>query len=290
MHAPIALGPRIFGVLTVAHEDPERFSEQSLEHLSGLARSSAAAIANALDFQRERHIARALTLGFIPESLPEVPGYATGLLYAPAANEATGGDVYGAWTVPSGEVAVLVGDVAGKGVETAAMSAMARFFIEARSWDSASPATVLEQANSMLLSRLTRDTFVTAFLALLSPGRIRWSNAGHLPPLVVSGGIARLLAGRGLPLGIDASPGYGESELDLAEGDLLFAYTDGLIEARREGETYGLDRLTALVRDRAGTGSPERLARSVHDEVAAWAGGLSDDAVALVLMRRGLQT
>ncbi len=97
MHAPIELGPRLYGVLTVGHDEPDHFGEDDLELLVKLARSSAAAIANAIDFQRERHIARALTLGFVPESLPELPGYETGLLYAPAANEATGGDVYGAW-------------------------------------------------------------------------------------------------------------------------------------------------------------------------------------------------
>ena len=195
MHAPLELGPRLYGVLSVAHEEPGRFAEPELDLLMKLARSSAAAIANAADFQRERRIARALTLGFVPELLPDVAGYETGLLYAPAANEPTGGDVYGAWELPGGEVAVLVGDVAGKGVETAALSAMVRFFIEARSWDSARPSRVLEQANSMLLSRLPRDTFVTAFLGLLSPGRLTYCNAGHLPPLHVSGGDARHAAG-----------------------------------------------------------------------------------------------
>ena len=80
----------------------------------------------------------------MPESLPALPGYETGLLYAPAANEPTGGDVYGAWPLPGGELAVLIGDVAGKGVETAALSAMVRFFIEARSWDERSPEEVLD--------------------------------------------------------------------------------------------------------------------------------------------------
>ena len=98
-----------------------------------LARSSAGAIANAIDYERERRIARALTLGFVPESLPEVPGYETGLLYAPAANEPTGGDVYGAWPVGRDSVAVLVGDVAGKGVETAAQAA----FLQAERCDEA---------------------------------------------------------------------------------------------------------------------------------------------------------
>ena len=157
MHVPIELGPRLYGVLTVGHDQPDRFGPDDLDLLVKLARSSAAAIANAIDYQRERRIARALTLGFVPESLPELPGYETGLLYAPAANEPTGGDIYGAWPVGDGNsVAVLVGDVAGKGVETAALSAMVRFFIEARSWDALSPAKVFDQANAMLLGRLPR--------------------------------------------------------------------------------------------------------------------------------------
>ena len=188
MHVPIELGPRLYGVLTVGHEDPEGFGPDELDMLVKLARTSAGAIANAIDYERERRIARALTLGFVPESLPEVPGYETGLLYAPAANEPTGGDVYGAWPVGRGDaVAVLVGDVAGKGVETAALSAMVRFFVEARSWDTLSPAKVLEQANAMLLGRLPRDTFVTAFLGLLSRESLRYCNAGHLPPAAREG-------------------------------------------------------------------------------------------------------
>ena len=148
MHAPIELGPRLYGVLSVA--GPPGFDEAGLELLTRLASGSAAAIANAIDFQRERHIARSLTLGFVPVSLPRLPDYETGLLYAPALGEATGGDLYGLWQLPCGQVAVLVGDVAGKGVETAALSSMVRFFIEARSWDAESPARVLEQTNAML--------------------------------------------------------------------------------------------------------------------------------------------
>ena len=100
--------------------------------------------------------------------------------------------MYGAWPVGDGDsVAVLVGDVAGKGVETAALSAMVRFFIEARSWDSLCPGKVLEQANSMLLGRLPRDAFVTAFLGILTSDSLRYTNAGHLPPLHVRGDLLR---------------------------------------------------------------------------------------------------
>jgi hypothetical protein len=286
MHAPIELGPRLYGVLTVAHEQRGRFGEDDVDLLARLARSSAAAIANAIDFRRERRIARALTLGFVPESLPEVAGYETGLLYAPALGEPTGGDVYGAWQRPGGEIAVLVGDVAGKGVENAALSAMVRFFVEARSWDESSPAAVLAQANSMLMGRLPADTFVTAFYGVLSPGSLRWAGAGHLPPLHVSGSAVRQLESQGLPLGIDDEPGYDESELELDVGDLVFAFSDGLVEARRTGEIYGIPRLSRLVGKLAASLGPEELVRAVHEEISNWAGALGDDAVALALRRR----
>jgi GAF domain-containing protein len=286
MHAPIEIGPRLYGALTVAHDEPGRFGEDDLQMLARLARSSAAAIANAIDFDRERRLARALTLGFVPELLPALPGYETGLLYAPALGEPTGGDVYGAWLQPGGDIAVLVGDVAGKGVANAALSAMVRFFVEARSWDTRSPAAVLEQANAMLMGRLPPDSFVTAFYGVLSPDRLRWAGAGHLPPLHVSGPCVRALEPHGLPLGVDASPGYGESELELAAGDLVFAFTDGLVEARSGAEAYGPRRLARLVGTLAQSIGPEELVGAVHEEIADWSGGLDDDAVALALRRR----
>jgi GAF domain-containing protein len=286
MHAPIEIGPRLYGVLSAGHEEPGRFGADELQLLARLARSSAAAIANAIDFGRERRLARALTLGFVPESLPALAGYETGLLYAPALGEPTGGDVYGAWLLPDGDIAVLVGDVAGKGVENAALSAMVRFFVEARSWDTRSPAAVLEQANAMLMGRLPQDSFVTAFYGVLSPERLVWAGAGHLPPIHVSGPCARTLEPHGLPLGVERSPGYGESELELAPGDLVFAFTDGLVEARRDRETFGTRRLAAAVGSLAQSLAPEDLVSAVHDEIADWSGGLDDDAVALALRRR----
>jgi serine phosphatase RsbU (regulator of sigma subunit) len=288
MHVPIELGPRLYGVLTVGHDQQDRFTVDDLDLLVKLARSSAAAIANAIDYQRERRIARALTLGFVPESLPELPGYETGLLYAPAANEPTGGDIYGAWPVGTGDsVAVLVGDVAGKGVETAALSAMVRFFVEARSWDALDPARVFDQANAMLLGRLPPDTFVTAFLGILSRDSLRYCNAGHLPPLHVRDGVASPMASHGLPLGVEGGWEYTPSELALEPGDMVFAYTDGLVEARRKGELYGQERIEELVASAGPEVSPQELVRVVHEEVAAWADGISDDAVALALRRKG---
>jgi GAF domain-containing protein len=288
MHVPMALGPRLFGVLSVARTGEPAFGDGDLDLLQELARLGAAAMANAIDFERERRISRALTRGFVPNSVPEVPGYELGVLWEPAESQPTGGDLYGVWPLPGGEVGVLVGDVAGKGVETAALSAMARFFIEARSWDGEGPARVLAQANTMLRSRLPADTFVTAFFALLTREGLRYANAGHLSPLLLREGESELSEARGggLPLGIDPTATYDEHTIEFAPGDLMLGFTDGLVEARRSGELFGGERLEqALIAASADAGDLDNLVRRVHADVHEWASGLSDDAALLAVRR-----
>ena len=288
MHVPVTLGPRLFGVLSVARDTETPFDEEALDLLQELARIAAAGIANAIDFERERRIARALTRGFVPESLPPEERYELGLLYEPAGNQATGGDLYGVWRLPTGQVAVLVGDVAGKGVETAALSAMARFFIEARSWDCTTPGEVLAQANTMLGPRLPSDTFVTAFFALLEKDSIRYANAGHPSPLVLrANGEIGPAPGRGLPLGVEDSTYYGDHRMEFAPSDLMLAFTDGLVEARRRGRLYGVERLEeAVVKGAGGAQDLDQLVRVIFDDVHHWAGALNDDAVALAVRCR----
>ncbi|MDP9133377.1 MAG: serine/threonine-protein phosphatase, partial [Actinomycetota bacterium] len=291
-HAPIELGPRLFGVLSLIRDDGREFDHDDLMLVSKVARIAAAALANADAFQQERHLARTLTHGFVPESLPSVSGWDVGVLYEPAADPPTGGDLYGAWPLPDGCVGVVIGDVVGKGVETAALSAMARFFIEARSWDVDDPAVVLEQVNAMLCSRLPGDRFVTAFFGLLGERRLRYANAGHLAPLVLRSDatVSEAMAG-GLPLGIDADPGYVVHELELGTDDILFGFTDGILEARREGQLLGAEGLRRIVlQASAQTREPQALTELVHDDVRAWARGLSDDAAIVALRRRALPT
>jgi serine phosphatase RsbU (regulator of sigma subunit) len=289
-HMPIELGPRLFGVLSLIRDGGEEFDGEELTLIAKVARISAAALANADAFQQERHLARTLTHGFVPQALPSVPGWEVGVLYEPADDQPTGGDLYGAWPLPSGDVAVVIGDVVGKGVETAALSAMARFFIEARSWDVDDPAAVLERVSAMLRSRLPSDRFVTAFFGLLGQRRLRYANAGHLAPLVLrSDGTLSEATGGGLPLGIDAAPGYAVHELELGIDDILFGFTDGILEARRDGALLGADGLRRAVVEAARmTREPQALTELVHDDVRAWARGLSDDAAIVALRRRGL--
>jgi GAF domain-containing protein len=286
VHVPIALGPRRFGVLSVGHPDEEAFGEREVALLESLGRPAAGAIANALEFQHERRIARALTRGYIPDDPPELDGFALGLVYEPAGHEVSGGDIFGVWRLPGGALAVLVGDVGGKGLEVAAVSAMVRFFIEARTWDSDCPATVLSQTNAILRSRLAeRIVLVTAFLAIVDDGVLRYANAGHVPPLVAGGdGQPRELPTTGLPLGIEDGVEYERRALAFGPGDLLFASTDGLMEARRDGEQFGHERVGTLVAEHADAVSPQELVELAYARAVAWTPQLADD-VAIIALR-----
>jgi GAF domain-containing protein len=283
VHVPITLGPRLFGVLNVSTDQPGWFDTARLDIVVAFARAAAGAIANALDFQRERRIAHALTRGFVPGPAPALPGLQIGLVYEPAGKDVGGGDVFGAWTLPSGASAVLVGDVSGKGLEVAALSAMVRFFVEARTWDSESPAEVLGQTAALLRLRLPSASFVSAFMAVIEDGRLRYANAGHGSTfhLPAAGGL-RALSATGLPLGVHEGV-WTEEALPFGIGDVLFAATDGLAEARREGAFFGDARLPGLLEQHARRLGPEALVALVRREVEAWAPELNDDVVILAV-------
>ncbi len=283
VHVPIALGPRLFGILTASHEQPGYYGPDELARLEALAPPAAGAIANALDFHRERRIAAALTRGFIPHGASDIPGFELGLVYEPAGHDAGGGDIFGVWTMPSGALAVLVGDVTGKGLEVAALSAMVRFFVEARSWDSERPGEILAQTDRLLGGRLPSASFVTAFMGVIADGTLRWANAGHAPPALLRPVGEEALKATGVPLGVEANARYDEHETPFGPGDVLFASTDGLIEARREGSFFGERRLPFVLAEHARTLAPDKLVALVYREVEAWAPQLDDDIVLLAL-------
>jgi GAF domain-containing protein/GNAT superfamily N-acetyltransferase len=286
MHVPITLGGRLFGVLSATHEVPGRFGEHDLRRLASLAVGAAGAIAHALEFEHERRIARALTAGFVPAAPDPQTGLELGMVYEPVAHQVGGGDVFGVWTLQSGAVAVLLGDVSGKGLEVAATSAMVRYFVEARAWDTEDPAEVLAQANRILLTRMHRGGFATAFLAVVSDGRVRYCNGGHPPPcLLRADGESEALPGSGLPLGVETDGRYEEREVAIELGDVLFASTDGLLEARREGAFFGDARLPGLLSELGRTLPPQALAERVFAAAQEWAPAMHDDVVVLVLRR-----
>lgn len=288
MHMPLVVGERVYGLLSLNCLTPRAYGERELRVVDQLARHAASALQNALQFEQERHIAQTLQQALLAEDLPAVPGLALAALYQSSAGAQVGGDLYNAWALPSGELAVLLGDVSGKGVEAAGVTAMVRYMTEALSQRPCSPASLLGELNDLLCTRLADGALVTVFLAALAPGadRMTWSSAGHPPPALVDGGRAlRWLEDPGPPCGVFPGTRYEDHDEPFAPGALLFAYTDGLTEARRAGLEFGEGGVREALLEALGE-TPRALARSVYAAARAWSDGRIADDVAIAVASR----
>ncbi len=202
-----------------------------------------------------------------------------------------GGDFFNYFVLPRGEVAVLVGDVSGKGVGAALLMAHVQATLHARlpiENDLARLATALDQE---LAEGTPPEVYLTLFLGVVDPARrvLRYVNAGHNTQylLRVGAGIEPL-ASCGRPLGLLPNGGYAEQSVSLADGDTLFLYTDGMVEVENEtGDMFGADRLEAVLRQDAGEDVGALLAR-VDGVVRAFRGNAEplDDAT-IMAMRIG---
>ncbi len=246
--------------------------------------SERAALENAQRFEEQRRIAVALQENFL-SPLPHIVGLDLGLVMQTAyAPEQVGGDFSDVFSLDGALVAVLIGDVAGKGIRAAGLTERVRSVVRAFSTVDSSPAFILRKTNQLLLRRQTEGEFVTAFLLVLDreTGRATYASAGHPPPVLVARTECRLLeVSFGLPLGAFSND-YLDAHVTLAGGDCLVFYTDGVTEARRAGELFGEQRLLEAV-SRLRSCSPQRLAEVLRDEAAAFAGRLGDDIEVLAM-------
>jgi PAS domain S-box-containing protein len=290
MHVPLLLGERVYGLVSVNSAQRRAFGERELRVIGELARHAATALQNALQFEQERHIAETLQQALIAEQLPELEGLELAALYQAAAGSLVGGDFYSAWPVAGGRLALLVGDVSGKGVDAAGVTAMVRYMAEALSQRRCEPAALVTELNGLLHQRLPDGGLVTLVLAVLdtAAGTLRWCSAGHPPPVLIdAAGNQTLLEDPGPPCGAFEDASFTEHEAPFEEGDLLVLYTDGIIEARRQGREFGEEGLREALREAAGE-SPAELARSVYAAARTWCGGRLADDVAIAVARRVL--
>ncbi|MCS0637936.1 SpoIIE family protein phosphatase [Streptomyces sp. LP05-1] len=165
----------------------------------------------------------------------DAPGLRVGVRYRPAGEEQlVGGDWYDAFVLPSKRVLVCVGDVAGHGIEAATSMIVLRNALRGLAVTGAGPAQLLSWLN-IVAHHLTERVTATAVCGLYDPERrvLRWARAGHLPPVLVSGGRTDTLPLiRGILLGALPEAEYEEAEAQLSAGDTLLMYTDGLVERR----------------------------------------------------------
>jgi sigma-B regulation protein RsbU (phosphoserine phosphatase) len=237
---------------------------------------------------RARALARTLQQTLIPPTPPEVPGLDVAAVYRPAGTgEEVGGDFYDVFQVADDDWVVVLGDVCGKGVEAAVVTALVRYTIRAVSVQTADPAEALARLDEVLLAHGT-DRFCTVVLLRLRRDEGTWtatvSSGGHPLPLHLEPAGVPVKVGRpGALVGVFAGATRTETELALAPGDVLLLYTDGVTEGRRGNELYDEERLLRVVG--AHRGPAEDLTAAVLHDVLDFQQGLPRDDVAVVAVR-----
>ena len=296
MCVPLSARGRTIGAVTLVSSKPDRrYDEEDLLLAEDLAYRCALAADNSRLYRDRSEIARVLQRSLLPPLLPEIPGVEVGAEYLSVGESSeVGGDFYDLInTVEDGWICAI-GDVRGKGVEAASVTALARYTIRAITMKDDRPSEVLAALNEAMLRQLPEDRFCTAACIRLepedgSPGvGLDVSRAGHPPPLLVStDGTVEEVGCTGRVLGVFSDAELRNSSLRLMPGEALVLYTDGITEARSpDGSFFGEDRLRRLLGSCAGCDAAT-FAERIKDDVLDFQNGDLHDDLAVLVLRAG---
>jgi sigma-B regulation protein RsbU (phosphoserine phosphatase) len=258
---PLIAEGRSIGALVIDMRQPRHFDDSEIRLLQLMANQAALAIEKARLHHEEikRHrieeelaVGRQIQLSMLPPGVPAVPGWEISAVYEPARQ--VGGDFYDFFELPGepGRLGLVVADVSDKGVPAALFMALSRTIIRNNALRGRPPAETLIWANRFIQEDSQTDMFLTAFYAALNTnsGRLTFANAGHNRPLwwhAATGDFEELQAA-GIVLGILDDVELEEGEVEVAPGDVLVFYTDGVTEAMtRSYEEFGVARLKTAV-------------------------------------------
>jgi PAS domain S-box-containing protein len=283
-----AASGRPIGVLSLVNAESGRvFTEADLELCEELGRRAGIAVENARLYTERTLIAHTLQRALLPPGLPEIPGFSLSALYRPAGEENwVGGDFYDAFVVRDGWVAV-VGDVAGRGAQAAALTAFARHVFRTSAQLRDDPLDAVGHLNRQLHDRPGQAMCTLCCVHLRARGPDAEATivcAGHpLPFAVRQAGAAEPVGGWGTMLGAWPEGGWSRTKTMLTPGDVLVLYTDGVTDATGAEDRYGEERLRAAL---AESRDAEDALRRIADGLADFeTGEQSDDTAALAIMR-----
>ncbi|GGX63352.1 SpoIIE family protein phosphatase [Streptomyces fructofermentans] len=249
--APIRGPHEVVGALTLGRvRRDEAFTTGELTLVEDIARRIGIALENARHYQRQRQVAATMQRYLLPQ-LPRLSGVEMTTRYLPAPDAShVGGDWYDAFTLPGGDTALVIGDVAGHDLDAAAGMAQLRNMLRAYTWSRDDPPHHTVQHLDQAMRHITDVRMATLILARLArepDGEwiLRWTSAGHPPPLLVEyDGVTRYLdESKGILLGTGTLHPRTEARVTLPPGSTLVFYTDGLIESRRQLLDVGLARM-----------------------------------------------
>lgn len=241
--------------------------------------------------ESELRVAREIQTSLLPQTFPPFPSRTDFQLHAanlPARQVA--GDFFDFFFVAEHVLAMVMGDVSGKGVPAGMLMAVTRTLIRNLAREDVSPAEVIRSVNDALVRESDTGKFVTLFLGYYdtASGAMRFANAGHNPPYRVDAGkqVHRLPVATGIPVGIESGVVYANQDIRLDPGDLLVLYTDGVTEAMDPSGRFfgdeGLEQFLAQHAHLAPDACCDALTKAVRDFQV---GDLNDDVTVLTLRR-----
>jgi serine phosphatase RsbU (regulator of sigma subunit) len=296
----------VMGTLVMLAIDPEHaLTYDKVDIATSVTDQAALALDNARLYQQQKSFAEIIQESLLPRRLPDVPEIDYGVLYRSAVvggdAPQIGGDFYDFLELEDGRLAMALGDVTGKGVQAAADTAMTKYVFRSLAREHPEPANFLRYANEVVCDEITSGKFVTLFYAVIDPLKRTFTCglAGHPEPKLLFPGGTTLADGsvvpeheptitsitmEGLALGILSDQDYEQRTYEFPPGSSLVVYTDGVVEARREGRLYGQFRLERRILEESGGGAGQ-IAYSIYEDCHAYAEhGLNDD-VAIVVVR-----
>jgi PAS domain S-box-containing protein len=293
MTVPLSVSGRVLGVMNfVSGESGRHYDAADLEVAEEIARRAAVTIDNARLFEERSRIAETLQSSLRPPRLPAIEGLDIASRYRPGGRRGeVAGDFYDVFALREGSWLAVLGDVCGKGVEAAAVMALARYTIRTAALERVRPSGILTTLNEALL-RAEMDRFCTACAVRIDQGKeavtVTVASAGHPRPLLIGEGGARFVDVGGLLMGVFPDPELHDQSFELRPGESLLLYTDGVIEERSNGEVFGEDRLCDAVQGASELSAAE-LATRVMGAVQAFSHDPPVDDIALLAIRNPIR-
>jgi serine phosphatase RsbU (regulator of sigma subunit) len=279
--SPLKVKERVIGLINLADKPGEKaYHAGDLKLVSAISSEAALSIYNSIlirdlkeneRIQKEMEIAETVQRNLLPRKAPDIPGVEFAGHCAPARK--VGGDYFDFFPDAEGNVGIVVADVSGHSISSGIMMAITRGLLQSEAVQNKRPCDLLQDVNRTLFNDLlSSELFITMAYFLYSPEgrRLTYANGGHNPPVLLRAGNdePELLDAEGMAIGFLPDVEFEEKGWELRPGDLLVAYTDGLVEAESgQGTQFGMERLLHCVLQNRHRPAAEILDRLLQ---AAW--------------------
>ncbi len=299
MAVPLQTNEKVIGLLYIDMPDITReFSKEDLSLLTVMSNVAAIRIEHARlneVEQVERMMSKELSQAgeiqrrLLPSAPPKVPGMDLAGYNLPC--NTVGGDYFDFFELSGGKIAIVVGDVAGKGMPAAMLMSSLQARLQILVETDERPGSIVTRLNKSISGNCPENRFITFFLAIMDPanGEIQYCNAGHNPPLLVrASGLTEKLEGGGIILGILPFAQYTEHQAVIRSGDTLVLYSDGVSEAMPNGidEEFGEMRISMSILNRTSQSSNQMIEGVIKD-LRQWCAGTpyADDVTLLIVKK-----